>query len=629
MKRTSKARLQCELLESRLQPGSLLTGGLGASALGTGSFDQSSGSLASDLNATDDLFSNYHHLRLYDLIVADGANISHRGPSTATPVAAPSQASTTQTPAPVWNQLAQQTAASRLSVTAGLSLSNRAAVGPAGVIGQPADHRSVPAAPAPLARSSAAATGAPLLAGVPAQESVAPLSDANALPGSASVAPTTHSSTPVVIAVQHFGTSGPGIQDVSVNWASYIGNNGADRGNATALDAAGNVYVAGAFTDPADGITKAFVDQISPDGSAAGQVLIDFQGSDGSFYNTEANAIALDRNGTIYLAGQDSASLPDTGQTESFQMSLTTDFAGSVTVNWSRNFRGDATIPGYTSATGIAVSPDGTSVWATGTINTQSTAGLYPGQWIFLANLNGSDGTTIVSRVTKFGLGGNFDGDSKSYSIAFNSVDNLVYTGLSFVDALPAGSGNTYAAFIGWTPDLGTTAGFYLNIPGQAAALNAMVASDSISSVYYTGYSSDRSLSTQNLFYVQIDEGHTTVLGGFEYIASVQQSQDAVVGTGIALDTGNNPVVVGYGDDGMGTRQAYVARFDPTSGAFLDEFFYGAAGSTSQANGITNVGNTLYLAGTTNDPNFSLGPVFQPTYGGDPSDAFAMQVTLA
>ncbi|MGB2592707.1 MAG: SBBP repeat-containing protein, partial [Candidatus Acidiferrum sp.] len=98
--------------------------------------------------------------------------------------------------------------------------------------------------------------------------------------------------------------------DGSLNSATYLGGSGEDAGNAIALDAAGNIYIAGATasTDfpvfhPAQatsgGNGDAFVAKISPNGQ---QVL--YATYLGGTDSDEALGIAVDGTGNVYVTGQ-------------------------------------------------------------------------------------------------------------------------------------------------------------------------------------------------------------------------------------------------------------------------------------------------------------------------------------
>ncbi len=133
----------------------------------------------------------------------------------------------------------------------------------------------------------------------------------------------------------------------SVLYATYLGGNGADTGNAITVDANGNAYVTGQsgsnnFPGTSQsprvgpgGAVDAFVSKLNPTGSAI--VYTTFIG--GNNLDT-GNAIAVDADGNAYLAGRtDSTNLPATG----FQVTKTgsplfksSDQASS----WSKNSTG-------------------------------------------------------------------------------------------------------------------------------------------------------------------------------------------------------------------------------------------------------------------------------------------------
>ncbi len=133
----------------------------------------------------------------------------------------------------------------------------------------------------------------------------------------------------------------------SVLYATYLGGNGADTGNAITVDANGNAYVTGQSSSSnfpgtsqsprvgPGGAVDAFVSKLNPAGSAI--IYTTFIG--GNNLDT-GNAIAVDVEGNAYVAGRtDSTNLPATGcqvtKTGS-PLFKSSDQAGS----WSKNSTG-------------------------------------------------------------------------------------------------------------------------------------------------------------------------------------------------------------------------------------------------------------------------------------------------
>ena len=103
----------------------------------------------------------------------------------------------------------------------------------------------------------------------------------------------------------------------SLVYSTYLGGSGGDSGNAIAVDAAGNAYLAGATSSQdfpvlsplqkqAKGTSQAFITKVRPDGTAL--VYSTYLGGSGT---DSATSIAVDKFGHAFVSGQtDSADFP-------------------------------------------------------------------------------------------------------------------------------------------------------------------------------------------------------------------------------------------------------------------------------------------------------------------------------
>ena len=103
----------------------------------------------------------------------------------------------------------------------------------------------------------------------------------------------------------------------SLTYSTYLGGSGGDSGNAIAVDAAGNAYLAGVtssqdfpilspFQKPANGTSQAFIAKLRPDGT--GLVYSTYLGGSGT---DSATSIAVDKFGHAFVSGHtDSADFP-------------------------------------------------------------------------------------------------------------------------------------------------------------------------------------------------------------------------------------------------------------------------------------------------------------------------------
>jgi len=170
-------------------------------------------------------------------------------------------------------------------------------------------------------------------------------------------------------------------------WARQVGTAGRDTGRAVAVDAAGNVFVAGSaggplpLQPPLPG--RAFLAKY--DSNGARLWIRQWGGGDDA-----AHAVALDAAGNAYVAGRDQYVSP-TGYD-----AFVVKFTGSGDEVWFRPLRGGLPDFGF----GVAVSADGSTVYTTGRTNSDYGREGFPGQPIFccvtpdafVARLNG-DGT--------------------------------------------------------------------------------------------------------------------------------------------------------------------------------------------------------------------------------------------
>lgn len=115
----------------------------------------------------------------------------------------------------------------------------------------------------------------------------------------------------VRFALGAYDTTRPLVIDPVLNYAAYVGGSGADEVESLAVDASGNVYVAGT-TESADfaatlrrgeagllaGDSAAFVRKLDANGQLVYSVVLDGRSGD------EAHGVAVDQTGAAYVVGQ-------------------------------------------------------------------------------------------------------------------------------------------------------------------------------------------------------------------------------------------------------------------------------------------------------------------------------------
>jgi hypothetical protein len=206
----------------------------------------------------------------------------------------------------------------------------------------------------------------------------------------------------------------PLIIDPTLVFSSYLGGAGADRGDDIALDAAGNIYVAGrtlSATLPGGTGTRAnydaYVVKLNPSGSQA--LYTTFIGGNG---DDGANGLAVDSSGQAYIAGYTlSSNLP---VLNAYQGTLRGDWDALVaklttsgTLTYLTYLGGTATggLPDKGDyATGIAINSAG-EAHVTGSTNSSdfpvlnAFLGTYGGAFndLFVTKLASSGGSLIYS----------------------------------------------------------------------------------------------------------------------------------------------------------------------------------------------------------------------------------------
>jgi hypothetical protein len=294
-------------------------------------------------------------------------------------------------------------------------------------------------------------------------------------------------------------------------YATYLGGAGSDFGDAIALDAAGNAYVAGstgstAATFPetagafqpenAGGLADGFVAKVNPTGSAL--VYASFLGGD-SF--DLARAIAVDGTGSAYLTGETSstaATFPETAGVFQPANGLGAQDAFVAKVNPSGSALVYASFLGgdnIEEARGIAVDGAGNAYIAGGTFSTAATFPETPGVFqpnralafdAFVAKVNPTGSALVYASF----LGG--DGPEVAYAIAVDAAGHAYLTGSTLSSAAtfpetagalqpenagsgdafvakvnPAGSGLVYATFLGGAANE-TGRGIAVDVTGNA-----------------------------------------------------------------------------------------------------------------------------------------------------------------
>ncbi len=581
--RRPRCRPQLELLESRLQPGSLLSS-LGAALADT---------TLADLNPPP----TPEHARLHRLLRPDATNPAGVPALAGAPNTSPStMGHATTGAAPVVD--AAPPAGRSVQGLAEEALAVSAADRPA------APGRTTPAATG-VAAHAAGGSGsvAPALrahAAGPAVQSIPTQGAANAvvvIPNAVHTIPMRFTS------VRHWhagdGNSPP---PSALAWATYVTGTGTDAaGLSVATDPNQNAYVAGSEGD--GDAMMAFVAEYAVDGTPI--YYNEFQAIDPTpgftYGQTAAHAIAVDADGNAYVAG--AAVRQETGNTQAFCMKL--DAGGNIVNGYGGGVAAAAN--GDSSGDGIAVDALGQA-----TLVGSAYFPLAHATYAAAVKYNAQGGAIPIYaagyQVTGFG-------DSAAKAVALDDTgDNAYLVGSIYA---PAASATSILALK--IDNAGPMAGRHVSYtvtatsdPGPDVLNGVAVDGDGnayiVGTVTYQGpanaYAAELNADGSALLYTDIFDS-------------------TVGGTGVARDNDNNVTYIcGSGilpDDGR--VHGVVAELD-ANGAVVDA--YVTAGDTMDVSqGVAFNGGIAFMVGATSSTQLSTdGTTLNGT-----SDAFLMAVS--
>jgi hypothetical protein len=380
-------------------------------------------------------------------------------------------------------------------------------------------------------------------------------------------------------------------------YSTFLGGNGDDAGNAIAVDAAGNAYVAGttnsttfpvqgAFQSTLGGGNDAFVAKLDPSGSTL--VYSTYLGS-----NTDdtANGIALDAAGNAYVTGS-------------------------------------------TASSGF---PNNGAVTCLGTKSTGDDA--------FVARLDASGATVGYCRF----VGGS--GIDSGQGIAADAAGNVWFVGattssnLPVVVAVQPTFGGRTDGFVGKLDPTGTVV-YLTYLGGSGADLALAVAADAAGNAYVTG-------STDSTDFPTVSPLQPSLGGGDDaFVAKLNAAGSAVVfatylggiaddaGNGIAVHPGDSSVYVAGSTKSVdfpvvspiqlglaGRLDAFVTRLNPAGSALVMSTYLGGAGDDVAQAIVVDGDGVVYLTGSTNSTAFPTATPIQNAAG--LLDAFVTQIADA
>ena len=370
-------------------------------------------------------------------------------------------------------------------------------------------------------------------------------------------------------------------------YCTYLGGSGDDRAYGIALGADGSAYVAGvtasrnfplanALQSRLAGAKNAFVLKLNPAGNAL--VFSTYLGGAGS---DTANAIAVDPNGNVYVAGDTtSTAFPVTGLQTGNHGSQDA-FVAKLAGDGSRLLYGTYLGGAYNDhAAAIAVDPSGTAYVTGSTYSPDFPVAQawqnHPGggQDAFVARLS-ADGGSLLFSTYLGGTGGQLGYPEIGQGIALDAQGAAYITGVT------------------------ASADFPVLGPAQASrqgSLDAFAAKLSSSgTLVYSTYLGGTGLEAGNAIAVDAS--------GAAYIAGQTYSSDL-------------PVVNALQPASGGGYDAFVARLSAGGDALLFLSYLGGSGSDTAASVALDSSSNVYLAGWTLSTNFPVVNGFQSVNAG-------------
>ncbi len=355
---------------------------------------------------------------------------------------------------------------------------------------------------------------------------------------------------------------------LSLGFALRLGGSGIDGGGAVATDSAGNVYVAGSMEgtvdfDPGPGTTNlsgdAFVAKYTPSGA-----LVWARTLSGTFGSADG-AMTVDAAGNVYITGSFTDTVNFNPGSGTFNLSSPNAYSVFVLkLDASGGFVWACQLAASDSSEGRGITVDKSgNVYVTGAFS--ESIDLNPGPGVLDVTTRGDWDSFIV----KLDGSGNFvwgdrfggDGDDTAYAVAVDSSGNVYGTGYfnSTANFDPGSgtanlvAGESLTAFVVKLDSGGNYVWAEAFAGSSGASQGCGIAVDSSGNVYTTGnfwgtVDFDPGSGVDNLtasgqssdvFFSKLDSN-----GNFVWAGSVGGSSDDGA-TGIALDSANNVWVTG------------------------------------------------------------------------------------
>ncbi|MDQ6701294.1 MAG: SBBP repeat-containing protein [Acidobacteriota bacterium] len=457
----------------------------------------------------------------------------------------------------------------------------------------------------------------------------------------------------VTFALGNYDHTAPLIIDPVLSYASFLGGTATEERHAIAVDSAGNAYIAGITNSTDRGDAKAFLRKINPTGTA---VL--YQASFGGSGTDEANAVAVDSAGNIFVAGRtNSPNFPLTAAFQNGNAGGIDGFLLRVNPNtnqliFSTYFGGS----GEDRVLAMSLDPSGNAYITGGTSSTD----LQTNQAAFQRqNAGGVDAFVAKFDPQGNALLGTYLGgaaDDRGYGITTDSAGNIFLTGSTDSNNFPlsgAGQGTRQGktdAFVTKMDRTGSTLQFSTYLGGSENDIAQAIALDPGGNIYVAGSTASGDFPIVNGSYQTNNAGGDTdmfvsklsldgrSLAYSTYIGS--RGSDvanaiAIDGTGQAFITGssNSDVFPVTSDAQQRTRaggsDVVLVKLNQSGSALLYSTFLGGSNDETGRGVAVDASGSAYIAGITSSRNFpSTGQSVSPSYNGGDSDGFVAKISF-
>ncbi len=445
--------------------------------------------------------------------------------------------------------------------------------------------------------------------------------------------------------------------DPDLSWSSYLGAGNDDYGQAIAIDASGNAYVAGytasanwassgAYNTNYAGNNDVFVAKLNSDGN---QLL--YATYLGGIQTDVGTGIAVDSSGNAYITGYTSSAGWATAG--SYDPSFNGGFDAFIA-----KLNANGSSMQYATYLGAGGADYGYGIAIDGSNNAYITGFTASGGWASAGasdtSFNGGDSDAFVAKIgpagntlgymTYFGGSGNDFGNA----IAVDSSGNAYITGqvgsagLATAGAYDTSYGQNVDAFVAKFSANGSTLSFASYLGGSGMDAGNGIAVDK-TGVYVSGSSAsggwakagsydDSQNGGSDAFVAKLD-----LTGASLIYATYLGGTGDDFGNGLAIDSSGNAYLTGYsgsskwtpdvaGTTPSGGYDAYIAKIS-ASGAYMPyiSFVGGANNDIGYGIAVDNAGNG-YIAGNTFSGAWTSANGYDSSFNGG-TDAFAAKFT--